>query len=64
MGVYPFADVIHEVCADNMGGLSVDVWFAPVTYITAFPGYENKDSIEVAGKIELKENAKFVQITA
>jgi len=64
MGVYPFADVIHEVGADNMGGLSVDVWFAPVTYITAFPGYESKDSIEVAGKIELKENAKFVHITA
>lgn len=64
-GTYPFADVIHTVGADNMGGLSVDVWFAPVTAIKTFLTYTDDSSIEMTGKIELKDAAqKIIHITA
>lgn len=61
---YPFTNVLHPVGVDNMGGLSIDVYFAPAISIKGTPVFKSEDSVVLEGTYVLEGDAKFVHISA
>lgn len=62
---YPFSNVLHIAGADNMGGMSCDVFFAPQSAFKSFPIFKDPQSINLEGDFEfLEEGAGFIHISA